>query len=114
MIIRKEHAVKIDFDGLNIMDYTSGLDELSSFAVINVPKNVRHKLSWSKRSDKYYYVIEGEIKFSIDSDIVVLYQGDFCIIKKGTRFFYHNESDHDVRLILVHTPDFDINEEVFE
>ena len=114
MIVRKEQAEKIDFDGLTILDYTSGRNELSSFATIKVPKNARHKVSWSKRSDKYYYVIEGEIKFEIDSETIILKQGDFCIIKKGSKFYYLNESNSDVMLILVHTPDFDINEEVFE
>lgn len=114
MIVRKENTNIIDFDGLSVHDYTSGLNELSSFATIKVPKNIRHKLSWSKKSDKYYYVIEGEIKFSVDSEIFVLRQGDFCIIKKGSKFYYHNVSNSNVTLILVHTPNFDINEEVFE
>ena len=114
MIIKKEQADKIDFDGLNILDYTSGINESSSFATIKVPQNVKHKVSWSKRSDKYYYIIEGKIKFTIDNKIVVLKQGDFCIIKKGSKFYYHNMSDSVAMLILFHTPNFDLNEEVFE
>jgi len=114
MIVRKGQASKIDFDGLNILDYTSGINELSSFATIEVPQNVKHKVSWSKKSDKYYYVMKGEIKFTIDAETIVLEQGDFCIIKKGSKFCYQNESDRVAILILVHTPDFDLNEEVFE
>jgi len=114
MIIRKEQVNKIDFDGLEILDYTSGCNESSSFATIKVPQNIKHKVSWSKRSDKYYYVMEGEIKFIIDDETMILKQGDFCIIKKGSKFYYYNESDRDVMLVLVHTPNFDLNEEVFE
>jgi mannose-6-phosphate isomerase-like protein (cupin superfamily) len=114
MIIRKEQAIKIDFDGLNLLDYTSGCNESSSFATIKVPHNIRHKVSWSKRSDKYYYIIEGEIKFVIDSKSTILKQGDFCIVKKGSKFWYHNESGKDIMLALIHTPNFDLNEEVFE
>jgi mannose-6-phosphate isomerase-like protein (cupin superfamily) len=114
MIVKKEQANKIDFDGLNILDYTSGCNESSSFATIEVPQHVRHKVSWSKRSDKYYYIIEGEIKFTIDAETIVLKQGDFCIIKKGSKFSYHNESDSVVMLMLIHTPNFDLNEEIFE
>jgi mannose-6-phosphate isomerase-like protein (cupin superfamily) len=114
MIIRKEQVNKIDFDGLDILDYTSGCNESSSFATIKVPQNTRHKVTWSKRSDKYYYVIEGEIKFTIDAKTIILKQGDFCIIKKGSKFSYHNASESIVMLVLVHTPSFDLNEEVFE
>ncbi len=114
MIIKKEQANKIDFDGLEILDYTSEFNEKSSFATIKVPQNAKHKLSWSKRSDKYYYIIAGEIQFTIDNEIIILNQGDFCIIKKGGRFSYRNESDKDALLILVHTPNFDLSEEVFE
>jgi mannose-6-phosphate isomerase-like protein (cupin superfamily) len=114
MIIRQEQAVKIDFDGLHLLDYTAGSNESSSFATIKVPHNIKHKVSWSKRSDKYYYVIDGEIKFAIDDKITILKQGDFCVVKKGSKFYYHNESGREVMLILIHTPNFDLNEEVFE
>ena len=114
MIIRKEQVSTMDFDGLEILDYTSGFNESSSFAIIKVPPDIKHKVSWSKRSDKYYYVMEGEIKFTINDNTMILLQGDFCIIKKGSKFYYHNESGSDVKLVLVHTPDFNLNEEVFE
>jgi len=114
MIVKKEQATKIDFDGLTILDYTSEFNESSSFASIQVPQKVRHKESWSKKSDKYYFVLEGEIKMTIDNETFVLKQGDFCIIKKGSKFSYCNDSDNAVMLILVHTPNFDLNEEAFE
>ena len=114
MIVRKEQADKIDFDGLKILDYTSGYAESSSFATIHVSQNISHKVSWSKRSDKYYYVIKGEIEFTIDAKKFVLRQGDFCLIKKGSKFSYHNATESDVMLVLVHTPGFDLNEEEFE
>jgi len=114
MIVRKEQATKINFDGLNLLDYTAGYNETSSFAIIEVPYNVQHKVSWSKRSDKYYYVIKGEIKFTIDNKTMLLKEGDFCIVKKGSNFWYHNESGRGVMLVLVQTPNFDLNEEVFE
>jgi mannose-6-phosphate isomerase-like protein (cupin superfamily) len=114
MIIRKEQVNEIFFDGIQILDYTSSCNESSSFATMIVAQNVRHKVSWSKRSDKYYYVIEGEIKFTVDDKTTVLRQGDFCFVKKGSKFFYHNESGSEVKLVLVHTPNFDLDEEVFE
>jgi mannose-6-phosphate isomerase-like protein (cupin superfamily) len=114
MIVKKEEITAMDFNGLCIFDYTAKCKEKSSFAVIDVSPGVSHQVSWSKRSDKFYYVIDGTISFTINDEKYVLHNGDFCIIKKGEKFSYKNEGKEVVSLILVHTPNFDINEEVFE
>ena len=82
MIIKENEVEQFDFDGLNIMDYTAKLDENSSFATISVLPQISHKLSWSKSSDKYYYIIAGKINFIVNDKEYVLSNGDFCIIKK--------------------------------
>jgi mannose-6-phosphate isomerase-like protein (cupin superfamily) len=114
MVIRKSDVNAFAFDGLSIRDYTAKLNEQSSFAVIEVSPGVSHKWSWSKRSDKYYYVLDGEIEFSINDENVVLDKGDFCVIRKGDKFKYRNEAESPATLILVHTPRFVLEEEVYE
>jgi mannose-6-phosphate isomerase-like protein (cupin superfamily) len=104
----------IDFDRLAILDYTAGRDCSSSFAEITVPEGVRHKVSWSTRSDKYYYVVEGTVHFTIADEPDVLSQGDVCVVPKGIRFWYGNEGPRAAKLILVHTPAFDLASERFE
>jgi len=113
MVIEKEKIAAIDFGGLRIFDYTAGRKEKSSFAVINVPVNVSHQLSWSKRSDKYYYVLEGRIDFWINDEKHTLKKGDFCIIRKGEKFKYANPFSEDASVILFHTPSFVLEKEVF-
>jgi hypothetical protein len=39
--------------------------------------------------------------------------GDFCFVAKGRRFSYSNDSSRLAILILVHTPSFDLRDEVF-
>ncbi|MCU0822117.1 MAG: cupin domain-containing protein [Spirochaetes bacterium] len=114
MIIRREEIKAIDFKGLRIFDYTSRSNEKSSFAVIDVQPEVSHPLSWSKRSDKYYYILSGEIDFTINNNYYCLKQGDFCVIKIKDKFRYKNNTNEVVSLILIHTPGFELNEEVFE
>jgi mannose-6-phosphate isomerase-like protein (cupin superfamily) len=114
MIVRENEVELFDFDGLKIQDYTSKCDEKSSFAVISVLPQVSHKLSWSKRSDKYYYMIAGEIDFIVDDKAFVLSKGDLCVIKKGEKFKYKNNSNETVKMILIHTPSFQLDQEVFE
>jgi mannose-6-phosphate isomerase-like protein (cupin superfamily) len=114
MIIKENEVEQFDFDGLKIKDYTATLNEHSSFATISVVPQISHKLSWSKRSDKYYYILAGKINFIINDKEYVLSNGDLCIIKNGEKFKYKNESHEIVKMILVHTPNFILDQEVFE
>jgi mannose-6-phosphate isomerase-like protein (cupin superfamily) len=114
MIIKENEAEQFDFDGLKITDYTAKLDENSSFATISVPPHISHKFSWSQRSTKYYYIITGEINFLVNDKEYVLSKGDLCIINKGDKFKYKNNSNETVKMILVHTPNFILNQEIFE
>ncbi len=114
MIIKENEVEQFDFDGLKIADYTANLDENSSFAIISVFPKISHKLSWSKRSDKYYYIISGKINFIINGEEYAVSRGDLCLIKKGDKFKYRNDSQEIVKMILVHTPNFKLDQEVFE
>ena len=114
MIIRRKSIPTISFGDLGILDYTAGLGLSSSIACIQVPPGARHALSWSTRSDKYYYVLSGRIDFGVEGEETVLDQGDVCVIVKGQRFRYGNHSDEPVDMILFHTPSFVLEAERFE
>lgn len=72
MIIKKNEVDAIDFNGLEIFDYTAKPNEKSSFAVIKVKPDISHQLSWSTRSDKYYYILNGSLEFYIDDKNISL------------------------------------------
>jgi mannose-6-phosphate isomerase-like protein (cupin superfamily) len=114
MFIKHEAITPIKFDKLKITDYTSGQNNSSSFAEITVPVGVSHKLSWSTRSDKYYYVVRGNLSFAVDENSTDLSSGDVCIVPKGKRFSYTNTGSNEALLILVHTPSFKLECERFE
>lgn len=114
MIIKHKDTTPLEFDGLSIVDYTAGWKTNSSFAEITVPAGVSHRLSFSKRSDKYYYVVKGCIVFTVGDVTEELSTGDVCIVPMGVAFKYSNTGSDDAKLILVHTPDFRLECEVFE
>jgi mannose-6-phosphate isomerase-like protein (cupin superfamily) len=114
MFIKQKEIKPIDFDNLKIIDYTAGSDFSSSFAEITIPAGISHKFSWSKRSDKYYYIVQGRVLFTIDGEQNILSSGDVCVIPKGARFNYSNNGPEIAKLILVHTPGFKLEFEVFE
>jgi mannose-6-phosphate isomerase-like protein (cupin superfamily) len=107
MKIERESLKSFEFHGLEIRDYTAGREGSSSMAEVTVPAGARHARAWSKRSDKYYYVID-------DNQILNLSSGDVCIIHQGTRFSYENQTGEIAKLLIVHTPSFALAEEIFE
>ena len=113
MIVRKDAAAVIPFEGLVVHDFTQGQNTSSSFAIIDVPPGALHRRAFSKRSDKYYYVVSGQIAFTIDDVEHVVNAGDFCLIAQGRRFSYRNLTALPAVLALVHTPRFDLQFEVF-
>jgi len=114
MKIERESLEAFEFYGLEIRDYTAGREGSSSIAEITVPAGTRHKRAWSKRSDKYYYVIEGRLSFIVDNQVITLSAGDVCIIHQGTRFSYENQTGETSKLLVVHTPSFELDAEIFE
>jgi mannose-6-phosphate isomerase-like protein (cupin superfamily) len=114
MKIERVSVQPIDFDGLEIRDYTADRDGGSSFAEIIVPAGIRHRRAWSMRSDKYYFGLQGKLTFTIGDQAVELAAGDLLIIRQGDRFSYENRTEEVAKVLLVHTPSFDLSQEVFE
>jgi mannose-6-phosphate isomerase-like protein (cupin superfamily) len=114
MMIRRESVTPFDFEGLDIRDYTGDRACSSSVAEITVPAGARHRRSWSKRSDKFYVGLQGKLWFTIRDQVLELAAGDLCIIHQGDSFSYENRSDEVAKVLLVHTPSFDLSQEMFE
>lgn len=113
MIISHASVEPIHFDGLQIFDYTAGIESDSSLAFIKVPPNGKHAEAWSRRSDKYYLVTAGSVRFVLEGEASDLSSGDFCLVRQGQRFSYSNERSEDAALVLVHTPAFRLEDDVF-
>lgn len=113
MFLRRQKTEPLDFNGLEIVDYTSTIDYSSSLAVVAVPPNGCHPPAYSKRSDKIYFVIQGTLSFAVGDDEAVLEEGDVSLVQRGKVFSYRNHAQITARLMLVHTPSFDISSEVF-
>ena len=113
-VVRKGALRPFQFEGLAILDYTAGMMHGSSVAHVTVPAGGKHPRAWSRRSDKYYFITSGEVGFEVDGKAFSLAAGDLCIVKKGSRFSYSNSSRDQASMLLVHTPAFDMESEVFE
>ncbi len=114
MIVRRSALPAINFEGLSIHDYTAGSETSASLATVEVAPGVRHRQAWSRRSNKYYYVLAGQVHFALDGHEHDLAAGDFVLVPQGQRFWYENRAEETATLILVHVPSFDLASEVFE
>jgi len=113
VIIRRDAIEPFDFHGLEIRDYTAGLETSSSFGVITVPPLASHSEAWSRRSEKIYYVVTGSIEFTLDGKRDMLPAGDLCVVARGKHFSYRNPGPNTARVCIVHAPSFDLDSEVF-
>jgi mannose-6-phosphate isomerase-like protein (cupin superfamily) len=59
-------------------------------------------------------MLEGSLSFVLGGKSLELSVGDCCIVRKGNRFSYSNPTGERARALLVHTPSFDLAEEVFD
>jgi len=116
MIVRGGRIPTFDFQGLRISDYTADRDELSSsLARIEVAAGAGHAPSRSTRSDKYYYVLAGRLRIETESEGEdELDAGDVWVVPCGESFRYANAGDEPASLLLVHTPPFRLEAEIFE
>jgi mannose-6-phosphate isomerase-like protein (cupin superfamily) len=114
MIIRADAPAKILYEGLTVTDYTGSSGLGSSVAIVEVPPGARHPRAWSKRSDKFYLVIDGHVRFSLGDVDYELGPRDFCHVRRGERFAYENPAPSPATLVLVHTPSFELDAEVLE
>ena len=113
MLLTRTAMSPIDFRGLRIFDYTAGQSLGSSVAMIEVAPRARHAEAWSRRSDKYYLVTGGELRFVLEGEPHTMKAGDFCFVRQGRRFSYSNDGPEPATVVLVHTPSFDLEQEVF-
>jgi mannose-6-phosphate isomerase-like protein (cupin superfamily) len=111
VVIHASSVTEFDFGDLQIRDYTASLEGRSSVAEITAPPRSRHPRALSRRSDKFYWVLEGSPSFEIDGAETKLGIGDLAIIPMGTTFAYWTH-DSKVRMLLVHTPQFEAEDEV--
>jgi mannose-6-phosphate isomerase-like protein (cupin superfamily) len=106
MFLPATEATSFEWYGLAISDHTAGLELSSSVVTIDVPPGARHPRAWSDRSDKYYVIMEGRVRFQVGGESSDLGPADVCIVGRGEIFEYANRTRRPARLTLVHTPPF--------
>ena len=111
--IEPDEVEKLDFQGLQVADFTAGFSLSASVAEINVPPGVSHAKALSTKCDKYYFCIEGSVAFTVEGQPAHLDSQGLLAIPAKAWFEYTNVTSEAARLLLVHVPPFDLEAEVF-
>lgn len=107
MKFNKETAVRFSWNGVKGWALSSVLD-CPSLSMAYFEIDGGHGTVKSKKSDRAYYVLDGQGKFIINGKEFQVMKGDGIIVPKNTFYDYVGE----MKLILVHVPAFDSGAEV--
>ena len=100
-----KNAIKKGWDGLTLYPYNSKEDFPNASAAYFEVTGSHGKVK-TRRSDRIYYVLEGEGEFIIDGKTVQVEKTDVIIVPKNTPYDYKATKDT-LKLFLVHCPAFD-------
>lgn len=57
-----------------------------------------------KAEDDSFYILDGELTFTVDDEEIVAGPGTFVLVPPGVQHTFANRSDSPVRMINVHAP----------
>ncbi|MFQ5875137.1 MAG: cupin domain-containing protein [Dehalococcoidia bacterium] len=99
------------FYDLTIRELSPTGYERLSVAEVRVPPGAAHPKARSIKSDKLYVCIEGTITFQLNGESLQLNPLDVLLIPRAEWFSYRNDVSEEGKLLLVHTPPFDMARE---
>jgi mannose-6-phosphate isomerase-like protein (cupin superfamily) len=105
-----QNALSFGWEGLKGKAYNSKEDFDNASAAIFEVVGSHGKVKTTK-SDRIYYVVEGEGEFSVNGETFKVSTEDVIIIPKNTPYDYKTTSGA-MKLFLVHTPAYDQDAEV--
>ena len=81
-----------------------------NLAVIEIqPRRSGPPIHAHAAEDDSFYILEGELTFTVESEVVVAGPGTFVLVPPGLQHTFANEGDGVVRMINIHAPaGFDI------
>jgi mannose-6-phosphate isomerase-like protein (cupin superfamily) len=102
-----------EFQGLVIRELTPATLSSASIAEVCVPAGCGHGRARSRRCDKLYVCVKGEVAFNLDDVLFHLVPYDTVAVPCGSWFSYLNRQSEEARLLLLHVPPFDLEAEEF-
>ena len=112
MKFTKNKAFEFGWEGLRGWSYNSK-EDFSNLSAAYFEVTGKHGKVKTTKSDRIYYVLDGEGQFEIEDKIISVKKTDVIIIPKNTSYDYWVKTKGEMmKLYLVHSPTFDSESEV--
>jgi quercetin dioxygenase-like cupin family protein len=92
--------------GETIVVKVSGADTAGFFAVVieTTPPQSGPPLHQHSREDEWFYVLEGEYRFSVGKDLIIVREGDSLFAPRNIPHTFQNVASKPGRLLAVNQP----------
>lgn len=104
-IIKAKEIAEEDFGAIKVKNLFNK-EEIEQISVAMIRVSGINRKHINKRSDEFYYVLEGNGTFSIDDAISEVEEGDLIFVPKGSQFFNSGQ----MTLLVFSSPRYDVSQ----
>lgn len=103
-ISRYEEASLYQFADLWLRELSPDAMQSGSIAEITLPIGVERPPRRSRKVDRVYVGLEGEVQFTVNGEAIMLGTGDVIHIGQGEEYGFFNGGQVEARLLLFRSP----------
>lgn len=104
-IIKAKEIAEEDFGAIKVKNLFNK-EEIEQISVAMIRVSGINRKHINKRSDEFYYVLEGNGTFSIDDTVSEVEEGDLIFVPKGSLFFNSGQ----MTLLVFSSPRYDVSQ----
>ncbi|HEX2153934.1 MAG TPA: cupin domain-containing protein [Acidimicrobiia bacterium] len=110
-ITHYEDVSPYQFADLWLRELSPAVMQSGSIAEITLPIGVERPSRRSKKVDRVYVGLDGDVEFTVEGESALLHPGDVIHIAQGEEYGYFNGGQKEARLLLFRSPAPSIPEE---
>ncbi len=103
-ITRYQDVAPYQFADLWLRELSPAVMQAGSIAEVTLPIGVQRPSRRSKKVDRVYVGLVGEVHFTVDGESVHVGRGDVIHIADGEEYGYFNGGQEEARLLLFRSP----------
>lgn len=103
-ITRYEDVAPYQFADLWLRELSPAAMQAGSMAEVTLPIGVERPSRQSKKIDRVYVGLAGEVRFTVDGESILVGVGDVIHIAQGEEYGYFNGGQEEAKLLLFRSP----------
>lgn len=103
-ISRHDDAPSYQFADLWLRELSPDAMRTGSMAEVTLPIGVERPARVSQKVDRVYVGLDGDVRFTVDGETVLLGPGDVIHIAQGEEYGFFNGGQEEARMLLFRAP----------